>query len=39
MANAYQYHEKKVQDDVEKRKTVKAEQNKIALRTAMDVSF
>ena len=27
-----------MQEDVEKRKLVKAEQNKIALRTAMDVS-
>lgn len=36
VAKAFQYHEKKVQEDVEKRKLVKAEQNKIALRTAMD---
>jgi len=37
VAAAYKYHEEKVKSDTDKRANVKAEQNKMALRTAMDV--
>jgi hypothetical protein len=36
---AYEYHEEKIKRDTERRANVKAEQNKMALRTAMDVSI
>ena len=39
VAAAYKYHEEKVKSDTDKRANVKAEQNKMALRTAMDVSL
>ena len=39
MASAYKYYEDKVKCDTESRANVKAQQNKMALRTAMDVSL
>ena len=36
--SAYEYHENKVKCDTESRANIKAQQNKMALRTAMDVS-